>query len=369
MKIVFASYVYSPGFVNPEMWLSQINFYTGILEALAIKHQVISIEQINYQGDYLHQGVHYCFMRFSKAGLIIPTQLHRFIKGLEPDVVFIHGLHFPFQLIQLRFCLGASTRIIAQHHAERPFTGIKQMIQRQADRAVDAYLFASRDMGLEWIKKGNLAKASKIHGVMEVSSVFYPVNRDIALAKTGITGAPVFLWVGRLNQNKDPLNVVKAFLKFAEVNISARLYMIYQTEELLPEVMGLLDNEKTPCNLVTLVGRVPHADLLYWYSSADFIISGSFYEGSGVAVCEAMSCGCIPVLTNIPSFRMMTDNGKCGWLYEPGSEAALLSALQKTQEMDIEKGRKKSLVYFQSNLSFQAIAQGIERVATSNLTV
>ncbi|EHQ27372.1 glycosyltransferase family 4 protein [Mucilaginibacter paludis] len=365
MKIVFASYVYSPGFSNPESWLNRINFYTGILEALAAKQQVISIEQIDYEGEYLNKGVHYHFKRFSKIGLIFPLQMHQFIKGLEPDIVFIHGLHFPLQLIQFKLCLGSATRIIVQHHAEQPFTGVKKLLQQLADRGVDAYLFASRELGMEWVEKGNLQKADKIQGVMEVSSVFYPVDKDIALAKTGINGAPIFLWVGRLNQNKDPLNVVKAFLKFAEVNISARLYMIYQTEELLPEVLALLDEQKAPCNLVTLVGKVSRPDLLYWFNSADFLISGSFYEAAGVAVCEAMSCGCIPVLTDISSFRMMTNNGNCGLLYEPGSEAALLSALQKTQEMDIEEGKKKSIKYFQSNLSFQAIAQGIERVVTS----
>ena len=80
-----------------------------------------------------------------------------------------------------------------------------------------------------------------------------------------------------------------------------------------------------------------------WYNSADFIISGSHYEGSGVAVTEAMSCGCIPVVTDIPSFRSMTGQGKCGLLFKPGNEQDLLAALLKTKEMDMEIEKSKSV--------------------------
>jgi hypothetical protein len=57
------------------------------------------------------------------------------------------------QLIQLRLLLDKKTRIIAQHHAEKPFNGIKKYIQKLADKCVDAYLFASHPMGMEWVKR------------------------------------------------------------------------------------------------------------------------------------------------------------------------------------------------------------------------
>jgi flagellin-specific chaperone FliS len=89
-------------------------------------------------------------------------------------VVFIQGLHFPLQIIQLRLLLGPGVKIIAQNHAEKPFSGLKKTLQKLAGRCINAYLFASYAMGAEWVTNGNLANASKIHEVMEVSSVFYP---------------------------------------------------------------------------------------------------------------------------------------------------------------------------------------------------
>jgi glycosyltransferase involved in cell wall biosynthesis len=364
MVFVFSGYDYTPGFNTPESWLERINMYTGALECLGYNHTVYNINQIDYEGSCIHNGVHHQFLNWTKYKTYFPLRLNQFIKNLNPDVVVVQGLHRPLQLIQLRFILPKKTKIIAQHHAEKPFTGIKKIIQGLADRYTDAYLFASKAMGLDWVAKGNLASPEKIHEVMEVSSIFYSIEKSEAKQKTGAIGNPVFLWVGRLNENKDPLNIIKAFLKYGHINHAARLYMIYQTDELLNEIEDLL-KRNTHKDAIKLVGQVPHDDLLYWFNSADFLISGSHYEGSGTAVCEAMSCGCIPIVTDIFSFRMITDHGNCGLLYEAGCEAALLAALSKSEKMDMDEMQEKALSYFKANLSFEAIGRRIGEVAES----
>jgi glycosyltransferase involved in cell wall biosynthesis len=116
-------------------------------------------------------------------------------------------------------------------------------------------------------------------------------------------------------------------------------------------------------NSVILVGQKPHEELQYWFNSADVFISGSHYEGSGTAVCEAMSCGCVPLVTDIPSFKMITDNGKCGLLYPPGDEDMLLSALIATEKMNMAEKRDLSLEHFGKKLSFKAIAANIQQIA------
>jgi glycosyltransferase involved in cell wall biosynthesis len=138
--------------------------------------------------------------------------------------------------------------------------------------------------------------------------------------------------------------------------------MIYQSEHILAEVMDI----STEFNdAIQLIGKIDHRQLQTWYNAADFFISGSHYEGSGIAACEAMSCGCIPVLTNIISFRRMTGPGKCGLLYEPGNAGDLLSALLKTNEMYIENEREKTLEQFRAELSFEALSKKIETAINS----
>jgi glycosyltransferase involved in cell wall biosynthesis len=102
-----------------------------------------------------------------------------------------------------------------------------------------------------------------------------------------------------------------------------------------------------------------------WYNSADFIVSASHYEGSGIAICEAMSCGCIPLLTDIPSFRKMTGPGKCGFLYEKGKEMDLLKLMLHIKNLNLDMEKQKTLRQFHQQLSFAAIGQQINQVLST----
>jgi glycosyltransferase involved in cell wall biosynthesis len=364
MKFVFASYVKSSGFDRPEDWINRIYAYLGVLESLGKQHTVISIEQINYTGSCQEKGVQYFFMDFGKRVIRFPWKLHRFIKKVSPDIILIHGMDFPLQVIQLRLMMGSRVRIIAQSHGNKMPKGYQKILQRIADRCIDAYFFTSRQMGEPWLTEKLIVAEKKMHEVMVGSSVFYPADQQTARNKMGISGHPVFLWVGRLDENKDPLTVVRAFLRYNAVYAEAKLYMIYQTDELLQEVKDLLEKNVFKTSVI-LIGKVLHADMQHWFNSADFFIAGSHFEVFGAAVSEAMSCGCIPVVTNIPSFQKITGNAACGLLYKAGDEESLVTALQQTAKMHILEERKKVLRHFEQHLSFDAIARKIQEVAVS----
>ena len=365
MKFVFVSYNYSADINTPEDWINRINFYVGSLEYLSKTNTVIRVDQINYEGNFIHNGVQYFCVKSTKKKNYFPRKLNRFVRSLAPDVVVVSSFLFPLQVIQLRLCLGKKIKVIVQHHAEKPYLGIKKLIQRQASRFIDAYIFASYEIGADWVKRGNLINEKKIHEIVGGTSVFYPIEKIIAKQKTGVEGSVVFLWAGRFNANKDPLTVVKAFLKFVAIQPGVKLYMIYQTMELLNDVKALIAENKNSKDSIILIGPVQHSEMLYWLNSADFLVSGSHYEGSGTVVCEAMSCGCIPVVTDIPSFNAIAANGQFGLLYEAGNENALLSALRQTELIDLEDMRNKVLKHFKDELSFEAIARKIQEVAVS----
>jgi glycosyltransferase involved in cell wall biosynthesis len=362
MRLIFTSYVRTDQFNDPVQWLKRIEGFTGILESLAHSHDVISIERINYEGEYEQNGVRYIFRRQRSQTARFPFRMHRLIKGLKPDIVFVNGFIFPLQIIQLKLKLGREIKIIVINQAEKPFVGVKGFLQSWADRYVDAYLFGSLEFAEMWTRNANISDASKIHEVLHGSSVFKPGDKITARSALSVTGSPVFLWVGRLDANKDPLTVVKAFMQFLRHQPSAKLYMIYHTEDLLLEIRELLSNDEKAARAITLVGKIAHDELQRWYDSADFIISGSHYEGGGIAVCEALSCGCIPLLTDIIAFRKMTGPGKCGILYQPGNENELLKALLKTMTMNPEQEREKVLRQFAEELSFDAIAKKINKL-------
>ncbi|MEO8764213.1 MAG: glycosyltransferase family 4 protein [Ginsengibacter sp.] len=364
MRFVFLSYNYSPDIFSPEEWTERIKFYVGSLEVLSMKHSVIRVDQINYTGNFIYNGVQYFCVDEGKKKNYFPRNLNRFVKKLNPDVVVVSSFLFPLQVLQLRSCLGKKIKIIVQHHAEKPYTGTRKLIQKMASRLIDAYIFASFEIGAEWVKNGNLVDEKKIHEIVGGTSIFYPVEKCIAREKIHIQEEVIFLWAGRFNANKDPITVVKAFLKFARLQPGRKLYMIYQTTELLEEVKQLISATKSNDSIV-LVGQVKHLEMLYWFNSADFIISGSHYEGSGTAICEAMSCGCVPIVTDIPSFRAIIAEGKCGFLYEAGNENALFDSLLQTMTPLAQEKQAKALEQFKNNLSFDAIAAKFQELAAT----
>lgn len=366
MRIVSTSYSKTPDYSDPVEWLKRIRFYTGFLEELTKEHEVISIERINYEGKLSQNGVNYYFMNLPKKVVRFPLRMHRFIKEWKPDVVLVNGFIFPLQIIQLKLALGSKVTVIVLHRAEKPFSGFKLWLQKLADKFVDGYFFASKEFGSQWMKKGIIRDAGKIHEVLHVSSHFHLQNRKIARDKTGVNGSPVYLWVGRLDANKDPVTVVKAFFQLLHQQPTAKLYLIYQSDELLAEVSSLVSADTAAAQAVQLVGKVAHEKLEDWYNSADFLISSSHYEGSGIAVAEAMSCGCIPILSNIVSFRRITGPGKCGLLYEAGNSHALFEVLQQSLTLNMEEEQKKVVEQFQNELSFTAIANKINRILNTS---
>ena len=50
---------------------------------------------------------------------------------------------------------------------------------------------------------------------------------------------------------------------------------------------------------VILLGRLNPEDLKMWYNKTKFYLQLSNFEGFGVAICEAMLCHCIPIVSNV----------------------------------------------------------------------
>ena len=103
------------------------------------------------------------------------------------------------------------------------------------------------------------------------------------------------------------------------------------------------------------MGQVPHDQIEAYYHSADYFVLGSHYEGSGYALAEAMACGLPPIVTDIPSFRMMTGRGQVGMLWPVGDAPALAAALRQATTHPAAPGSTRLL--FEQSLSYPAIAR------------
>jgi glycosyltransferase involved in cell wall biosynthesis len=362
IRVVDVVFHHHHEFDDPLQVLSLHGPAIGFAEYIGEPINIRFVKHLNHEGNTKIKGIHYTFFKGNNRFWHIPVKTNRYIRDLRPDVVIIEGLIFPLQTILLKIKLGKNCKIIVQHHGEKHFSGIKGWFQKFADRYVGTYLFTSRDNAVDWINNGIIDDGKKVWEVQEASTHF--VRQDILESRnrTGIQGNNNFLWVGRLDANKDPITVLKAFEKYYVEHDDAKLFMIFQNEEWLPEIELLLLQSKIPAGAINLVGRVKHEELPYWYSAASFYISGSHQESCGYSLLEAMACGCIPIVTAIPSFVKITQNGKYGFLYPPGNSEALLSIFNSLHSINIETDSQRIENYFRDNLSFKNIAADLSSV-------
>jgi glycosyltransferase involved in cell wall biosynthesis len=108
---------------------------------------------------------------------------------------------------------------------------------------------------------------------------------------------------------------------------------------------------------VSFAGPVAREGMAEMYASADIFVLGSHREGSGYAVLEALACDVIPALTDIPSFRGLTNEGRIGALWHPGDSQSLADALSRIVARDLDSQRIEARRFFEDNFSWNAIGR------------
>jgi glycosyltransferase involved in cell wall biosynthesis len=264
-------------------------------------------------------------------------------------VVHVNGFDHPRSLRRFR-----SARLIVQDHGgfdPRQVRVLRRWWMRSGLRAARACLVATPPQIDLFRTTGIVPPQVRLYDVLEGSTTLR------AAARRQSRGRPALLWVGRLNDNKDPLTVLDGFARFAAQQPGATLTYVYQDGDLEPQLRAAIQGNHRLCEAVVLRGAVAHARLADEYAAADFFVLGSHHESTGYAVLEALACGAVPVVTDIPSYRWMTDSGSIGALWTPGDARSLCAALQRAIAQPIESQRAACRRRFDAHLSWDAIGR------------
>ena len=113
------------------------------------------------------------------------------------------------------------------------------------------------------------------------------------------------------------------------------LDLIISLAQLTPENHYTLVGEKKPADLelpvnVQVVEFIPHDELVRYYNQHAFYLQLSVSEGFGISVCEAMLCGCIPIVSNVGVLPEIA--GKEGYVLDRKDGLKLKSLVKKAQQ-------------------------------------
>lgn len=144
-------------------------------------------------------------------------------------------------------------------------------------------------------------------------------------SKYGISGEYI-CYLGTLEPRKNLPGLIKAHAKLRGKSLSHSLVLLGEKGWLYEDVFIAILNLKLGRNVI-VPGYVPDEDLPALLSGADLFVYPSFYEGFGLPVLEAMSCG-VPVITsNTSSLPEVT--GDAAILVDPDDVDQLAGAMEK----------------------------------------
>lgn len=282
---------------------------------------------------------------------------------LRPDVIHVFGLARSPQLAAIaEFSRRAGARLSASFHGGAPPRNpIARALQRRALADIAAMFFPAAHYASEWRHRGVIASRTHIVIAPEVSSPFTRVERDQARAELGVGDELVLAWSGRLHPVKDPLTALRAFERVVAQRPGARLLMAYRSSELLGDVSRFLEVRPAVQDRVRLLGEWPHERMATLFSAADLFVQSSLREYGGNSLVEAMSCGAVPVVTDIPSFRALTDGGRLARLFSAGDAAAMARAITTLADEERRTLSTSICRYFDEQLSYAALARVYEQ--------
>jgi 1,2-diacylglycerol 3-alpha-glucosyltransferase len=189
-------------------------------------------------------------------------------------------------------------------------------------------------------------------------NVLTPQDREKSREKLGLTSKRVYLCLGRLSFEKNLDLVINAAKNFLDDDSQ----MVIAGKGPAFDDLQRLTKELRLGQKISFVGYVSELDKVRYYSAADAFITASTSETQGIVVMEAMACGCPVIGANSLAIPEFVQDGKNGFLFEPGNAKQLSDtvknfaftedmrkkALETAQEYSIEKSTTKLERFYDS---------------------
>lgn len=134
-----------------------------------------------------------------------------------------------------------------------------------------------------------------------------------------------FIAIGRLESQKNYNFLINSF-----IGIEQKLEIIgegSQKEELLNSISKLNVNIK-------IFENINYNNLLQKLNEYKFFILTSKYEGNPKVLLEAMSMGCIPIVSDIPNHTEIISHGKNGFVFSLNSHSSLNTLLKSLSNFE-----------------------------------
>lgn len=291
------------------------------------------------------------------------TLLEARLDGIQPDVIHLFGLTLQQPMRGLARWLHRNRGVLsASYHGGRPGRSpVARWRQRRVLRELSIAMFPAQDSLDRWRATRMLDTRTRTIIAPEVASPFQGMSRDEGRKVFPVDGAPLVAWCGRLHPIKDPLTTLRAMRVVFESIPDARLLMVYQDAPLLEAVKDFVRSHELLHDRVHLLGEIPHERVEALLSAADVFVQSSVREFGSNTLVEAMACGAIPVVTDLPSLRQLTNSIGPARHFPVGDARAMAGEIIAAAGGDIDADRERVRNSCRQVLSYEALAETWEQ--------
>jgi len=365
MNICLVNGGFDRSLTSPEQLLGRYWHVPQLARALVEQGNNVTAIQAFHCNERLQRGeVTFEFVETTRRGSREWIEVSSFddiaskLVSLQPDLVHVFGLTLRVLCRAAgRWCAEHGVGLTASFHGGHPSRNlIHRWRQRRALVRFSGFFFSTEFAAEQWINAGMLADSAQVTLVPEVSSPFAGIPKRAARKELGIDGSPILVWAGRMHPMKDPLTTLRGLLTVIRDWPEVKLLMAYQSEDMLTEVRSFLAANTALEKRVVLLGELEHSKMEVLFSAADFFVHSSRREYGSNALVEAMSCGAIPVVSDIPSLRALTEHIGPAVLFPAGDAAALARGLLNSRPQDMDRLTQKVKSAFNEHLSYRALA-------------
>ena len=129
-------------------------------------------------------------------------------------------------------------------------------------------------------------------------------------------GTPLILWNHRWQYDKDPETFIQSMIELADEGCDFRLAITGESFGEIPDCFSRAQ-ARLGARILQLGYLASFADYARLLWRADYVVSSAWQEFFGVSVCEAIYCGCTPILPDRLNYPdLLSEDLKAACLYE-----------------------------------------------------
>lgn len=280
----------------------------------------------------------------------------KIIKEYKPDIIHSHMVHANIFTRIMRVFYKIPRLICTAHNSNEG--GLLRMLgYRYTNSLSDLNTNVSNEATESFkMKKAFDSSAITIYNGIDLNKFQRKeVNRFEVLLNYTNANQIIILAVGRLNEQKDYPNLIKAISILKENSDQDFKIIIAGDGEQKNNIEELIKNLCLD-NDIILLGR--RNDIVELMSIADYFILSSAFEGFGLVVAEAMACESFVVATDCGGVKEVM--GGYGLMAPPQNPEALANQLLKAINMPLNDrldNNRKALNYIHENFDLNKITE------------